>query len=720
MRRAIVASSCARSPSPPDLPTEAERTRERWLCAASVAGAALVGLVGRRHGIDRAECAPPPALASELADAAVYLAGVALLSVGWLGLLRASPSSPLRLARLLPRAALVHLVALVGPPFLSRDPLSYAAIGRALARFGQPASLPLDRALPAGDPFLTALTPSLQTSASAYAYGFNELAALIARLGRDDLLLQLRLYQLLGLGCVLVAGALVGRVAGRRGAVLVLFCPLAVIEATQSGHNDALLMVSVALFVWLLAGERRRLATLALAAALLVKLSALLLLAMQVGQALLRAVAAASRRPRRSRLLSSLAVAALTTLALAVLLVAARRWPLQAEALRLVGSPHDPYDYCTRSIECVPRVLLRWVWQRPTAAWALGLAFRVLGALWLGHVALRAARARHAHGLGWLATGLFVYYLYLHGWSQSWYLLSLLPLLPFAHPRLLPAMIALCLGAVAYYAVAILFECVTSPTGMALRDLCGGAVTIGPPTLLLFAVAAVRHPARAQPNQQRRDQQRRGEAGDLAQVGDEPEQRSAWLRDKSSRVADDRRQRAERDGRARVAEDRVEAGARMAPMARPQVGRVIGADAERDRQRDEVHEVDLAGDGPAAMRRQHGRDRPVPQAEQPAQPEDADGQRQEHRQRAHRPEHDQEERSHADERDDRDARSVGADGLEHAGEDGRRAGRDPRLAERLDAQGARDADEVVAVVPAEARAVGVDADEAAARCRRLR
>ena len=95
---------------------------------------------------------------------------------------------------------LPHLLALSSPLFLSEDPLAYAAFGHAIAKYHADPRLPLDQVLPALDPFLRSVQAGWRPAASAYSPGFNALAALIARVGGDDLARQLQLYQLLGLG----------------------------------------------------------------------------------------------------------------------------------------------------------------------------------------------------------------------------------------------------------------------------------------------------------------------------------------------------------------------------------------------------------------------------------------------------------------------------------------------------------------------------------------
>ena len=161
---------------------------------------------------------------------------------------------------------LVHVVALLVFPFLSLDPLFYAATGHAMAKYHGSPYVPLRAVLPAADPFLLALSADWQAGTSAYFPGWHELARGIAWLAGDALPLHLKLYQALGLLTMVSTAALVGlavrttdaRRAGSAAAV-VLFCPLSVIEGTLSAHNDHLLALAVALLV-LAAAKGRRLA----------------------------------------------------------------------------------------------------------------------------------------------------------------------------------------------------------------------------------------------------------------------------------------------------------------------------------------------------------------------------------------------------------------------------------------------------------------------------
>ena len=463
-------------------------------------GALLLGVPGFRYRIDAVNCAGWPAFGPRVLYAAAYLLALLMLTVAWLKLLgRAQrPDGPSR-RRIFTYAAVINGAALLSPPFLSDDPLFYAAIGRVLAGFGGSAYAPLCRTLPPGDSFLTVLTPAWQCGTSAYFPGFHALAWGVGKLGGASLTLHLRLYQLLGAAAVLLtawvtSAALaaadptasesdnIGPSSSWRpaaGIALIALNPLCVIEGSLGAHNDALLALGCAVATFFIVRGRPQRALWGLLASLLIKASAAVLLGMA---ALAWGFAALRRRwPALAGFMPGLGRWALLV---AIVLIALLRFRIGGlnTFTALVGSPADPWDYCTRSIECLPRVILRWILHRPTAAWKVGLLFRVLGAAWLGACAWRAGRKP----LAWLGTGLFIYYLYLHGWAQSWYLLSLLPLVPFSSAATRPAMLTFCVSGCAYYGGFLVGGCVEENLDRGLVDLIEGLCTVVPPSVALW------------------------------------------------------------------------------------------------------------------------------------------------------------------------------------------------------------------------------------------
>jgi hypothetical protein len=394
---------------------------------------------------------------------------VALLAAAWLRALVSEWS----LIKVLAVGAIVHAVAMVAPPFASNDPLFYAAIGRAMARFGASPAMPLSLVLPADDHFLALLPPTWHGGTSPYGPAFNQLARLIALVGGDNLTLQLRLYQALNLVVVLGVAALAGRAFGARAAALVIFAPLAIVDGTVNPHNDALIALATAAFALAVVRGRRAAGVVALAVALVVKLSAALLLAFDLLQQTLRPFAARLRT-------STVIVAGITIAALAVagLVVAPRLWPSLGAFTAIVGDPSESTPHFTRSWEALPRAFLTYVAHVPSLSWAIGLVFRAAGGVWILWCAYRAARDRAP--LAWAATMLFVYYLCLHAFLQSWYLLPLLPLATQLPRYAMRAYYTFIICITLYYGMAVPLDCLFTPVAIGAREFAEACLVVLP------------------------------------------------------------------------------------------------------------------------------------------------------------------------------------------------------------------------------------------------
>ncbi len=448
-----------------DSPCGVDRN-ELLAVGSALAGATLLGVPARLYRIDAFataadRCRAWPSLAPASSAAALYLVAIALLTIGWLTLLRLRR---LPLGRCFAWAALVHALVLARPPFLSLDSLFYAALGR---NHGA-APLPID-------PLWAALPPALRIG-STYGAGFDLLARALCAAAGNDVTTELRLFQLVAVvalfaAALLTARSVAPRDAGRTAAV-VLFCPLALVEATANAHNDALLAASVALAVWCVARDARRGAIAALALGMAIKSSALLLLAIHVVASTRRLVAARPQAARR------LAIGLLALILVGGVIGSRLGLHASGELASLLGSPTQPIEHCTRSLECLPRAALHWGLHRVRLAWLLGLAFRVLAALWLGYAGWRAGAPEQL--LRWSAFGLFGYYLAFHAYLQSWYLLSLLPLLPHAAPAVRRAMRVFAVAAVAYYALRLPLGCDERIWLVGVRELAEGLIVIGP------------------------------------------------------------------------------------------------------------------------------------------------------------------------------------------------------------------------------------------------
>lgn len=437
---------------------------------------------------------------------AVYLLALGLLVLCWMRSLRQARSGQLTLRGVLLGGLVLHLLSLLGLPFLSYDPLYYSAIGRAMATFHGSPYAALSSVLPPGDPFLVVLLPSWVNGVSPYSPGFNGVAWAVAKLAGEDRTLHLRCYQLIGLISMFLTAVLAALAAGgpRRAdphddgahaplasrpqsraaeaAALVLFCPLALIEATVNGHNDALLAISVALYALCLSRGRLLLAFVPLALGLLIKASAALLLVfhgVMGGFLLLRVL----RQKGRS-----------SWIALAAVGIAggtATLWWLQpyvaryAHPLSKLISKNTLTDYyCTRAVECLPRAFFWWVLDEKVISGLIGLVFRAAALCFLVYIASRAAKDRRY--LAWAAVFLGLYFLFFHAFSQSWYLLVLLPLLPHAPPWARPGLRTFCITLAAYYVLRMPFNCETRPVPLVLIEILEPMLLIFPSTWLLL------------------------------------------------------------------------------------------------------------------------------------------------------------------------------------------------------------------------------------------
>ena len=84
-----------------------------------------------------------------------------------------------------------------------------------------------------------------------------------------------------------------------------------------------------------------------------------------------------------------------------------------------------------------------------------------------------------------MATALVIFYLYLHAWAQSWYLLPLLPLLPFVDRARRAPMLVYCVTATLYYALTLPLGCPKGELWVGISEILETIVTIVPPTLVL-------------------------------------------------------------------------------------------------------------------------------------------------------------------------------------------------------------------------------------------
>lgn len=440
---------------------------------AGIIGVACLNWVAQHYRVDTIaeRCPLWPSLASNIALALVYGCGIALTTWTWLQTTQADVSEK----NIWLLGSSLHLLALVSPPYLSIDSLYYIAIGKVL-RQGGSVYQALNQTLAPDDSLLQLLPPAWQFGTSPYPKLFNQWTHLVAWLGPNGLRGQLLIYQLCGFALVAASAFFVGRAVKRlshcllspaQATALVLLCPLGIVEATQNAHNDAFLMLFVALGALLLAQSRPLLALLAVAAGFAWKASAL------IPFSLFAAVAFCAHLTRRS--LTSLGVAILFLAATALLYWGSFQ-TIFGHSLALFGSAHDAIEHCTRSWECIPRAVLHYAVNQPDAAWWVGICFRGLSVVWLAYAGWQAARSNQP--IAAIGRGVFIYYLFFHGYMQSWYLLVLLPLLPFADRSWLAAQKWFLTTLVLYYPINLIFQC-GSEAGFLAREVIGGFLTVG-------------------------------------------------------------------------------------------------------------------------------------------------------------------------------------------------------------------------------------------------
>lgn len=461
----------------PSSPRPLPRLTERTSIALGLLGVILLIPVAQHFRIDLVRCESWPPVSARIILCALYLLCVGLLFVSWQLLLKLAQEDALSPRRALGICVLFHGALLLSPPFLSDDPLFYLAIGKVLHTPGGSLDRPLLDVLGPQDALLQLLPSHWQHGTTAYQSGFHALLWLVESAASLSIAGKLTLYQLSSLCAVLLSAWLASHTAQRckkpaaYGLIFVGLCPLSLLEGTLSAHNDVWLMLLVSLAAWLYVSRQnyRLVALLPLALGLFVKLSALLPVA-TVGLSLLR------RRIRPWLLLALTLLAAVTTLGLL------RALHLEGRLVSVVlGSPSLAWDHCTRSLECLPRSILRYGFDRPDLSYRVGIAFQLVGGLWL-----LAVSFRKEHPLTATAWGLLVYYLYLHGWAQSWYFLAIVPLRPFLPTKQGRALEVLAGSGCAYYSLALYRNCLTEPWQVALCELAEGLFTIVPPTVVLL------------------------------------------------------------------------------------------------------------------------------------------------------------------------------------------------------------------------------------------
>jgi hypothetical protein len=218
--------------------------------------------------------------------------------------------------------AVVLAFAIVLPPRGSRDVWSYVMYGRILEHYGVSPYSHVPRDFP-HDPFFHLV--GWRDTPSVYGPVFVGIAAIGSRIAGTSALAARLFYQALSAGAVVVALALIWRRTRSPAALALLgLNPLIVLSVVSGAHNDSLVGLGILAAVLFVEDGGLRAAGLVLAAAALIKITALLALPALV-------VFFASKHGRRAA--SSLAATTLVTVGLGYALAG-------RAAIRALGVTH--------------------------------------------------------------------------------------------------------------------------------------------------------------------------------------------------------------------------------------------------------------------------------------------------------------------------------------------------------------------------------------------
>jgi len=219
---------------------------------------------------------------SSLLAGALFLGGLVLMWIGWVGLVGRSermPGSPTRrLAVVLVVLGLWVVPPMLGTPLLSNDAYSYAAQGEMATQGIDPTAVG-PYALHRG-PFLNAVDPVWRDAPAPYGPVAIQLQALSAEATGHDpagTVWMMRVLAVLGVAMT-VAGVVViarqHRVPPATAVVTAAAGPLVLLHMVGGSHNDALMMGLLTLAMAAFGAKRRVVAVIGVAAALAVKLPA--------------------------------------------------------------------------------------------------------------------------------------------------------------------------------------------------------------------------------------------------------------------------------------------------------------------------------------------------------------------------------------------------------------------------------------------------------------
>ena len=220
---------------------------------------------------------------------AMIAAGLAFLLVLWV-----AERGEITTRTVVTLAVVYHAVILLLPLLLSRDVFSYAFYGRILSRYGQNPYVSTPADFPAND-LSRFVWDGWRDTPSVYGPVFVWLAAAITAVfrGMVDVIEAFRAVAVAAsLGSLWFVVRLVGRVRPNRqayAAAMIGMNPVVLFHTVGGGHVDVLVMLAVAAAIYLVATQRELSATVALTVGALVKISAIVPLALLIAFVVMRA-----------------------------------------------------------------------------------------------------------------------------------------------------------------------------------------------------------------------------------------------------------------------------------------------------------------------------------------------------------------------------------------------------------------------------------------------
>ena len=256
----------------PALRSQGARRAPRVAVAVCLGGSALLGAAAALPGssLQATPGAGRPILI------AVAAAGVVAALVGFLLVLRAAWAGRLSLRTALWLAVAAHVTVLFLPLLYSRDVYSYTLYGRMLAihHLNPYVARPVDVGT---DPFFALAGSGWTHTTSVYGPAFTWISAALARAirsGTGAVLAYRVLAEIASMATVLLVARSARALRPERAAFAVAVLgvnPAVVFLVVASGHNDALVALSIAAAFAAVVAKRPLLATAALTAGLLVK-----------------------------------------------------------------------------------------------------------------------------------------------------------------------------------------------------------------------------------------------------------------------------------------------------------------------------------------------------------------------------------------------------------------------------------------------------------------